>query len=260
MQQIINNVSDGFYPSMGNLSCTSPAVTGSGTGLEITPSSVPGQGAEGTNQECVYLGDVVQFYPSQSGTPSGYNTYTVAGSAEGYDVSTTTATGYPPQFFDEALPTAIDDTGPATGGDVVQNVNLTVNKQMEWGAQVTAVDDYTSTTTYTTISSFGFFGSLASHSSTSLNSGSQSTVAIPIVASSGSAVGSSSDTEPVTVDDIDDTTNGVVDANVVANPDIVVCVKGNTGQYGTLTIGGSNGQRLTTTVAITQQPTGGCPS
>jgi len=66
----ISNVQQGYFPSMGNFKCEAMGNT-----VQITP----GAAAEGTNGDCVYLGDIMQFLPGNSSTNDKYTLYPVAG-------------------------------------------------------------------------------------------------------------------------------------------------------------------------------------
>lgn len=70
IQQVIDQVSDGLYPSANNFSCTS-----SGTQLEFQT----GLNTQGTNSSCVFLGRVIQFGVTDPTGLEDYDTYTIAG-------------------------------------------------------------------------------------------------------------------------------------------------------------------------------------
>ena len=72
IQQVINQESDGYYPNLGNFSCT-------GSGSSITIMSQQPNNPQGTNPGCVFLGKVIQFAPLDGAAQGGYMTYTVAG-------------------------------------------------------------------------------------------------------------------------------------------------------------------------------------
>ena len=68
-QQAIDQVSAGFYPNANNFSCAN-------TGGTVRISA--GLNTQGTNQDCIFLGKVIQF-GVQGTNPEQYRVYTVAG-------------------------------------------------------------------------------------------------------------------------------------------------------------------------------------
>ncbi len=74
IQDIINDVSTGFYPNTGSIQC---AYDGGapGNGIKLTSGSGSTQGA---NSDCIFIGRVIQFAPQGVGEGS-LRIYTVAG-------------------------------------------------------------------------------------------------------------------------------------------------------------------------------------
>jgi type II secretory pathway pseudopilin PulG len=72
MQQVISDVGSGFYENDGSISCTE-----SGGAVRLTKSAV-GSTEQGTNEDCLFVGKVVQFSVGTA-DPEKYNVYTVAG-------------------------------------------------------------------------------------------------------------------------------------------------------------------------------------
>src|ERR1035438_4796132 len=66
LQQIINNSSAGIYPGQGTFTCS---VTGAGISL-VPPAS---------QENCTFLGRMISFSNSVSGTPQTYTVYTIVG-------------------------------------------------------------------------------------------------------------------------------------------------------------------------------------
>lgn len=71
IQQVINQVSTGFYPNDGSFTCTNSG------GNMVFDSAANNQG---TNEGCTFLGKVMQFGPGVNGTdPEQFIVYTIAG-------------------------------------------------------------------------------------------------------------------------------------------------------------------------------------
>lgn len=72
IRDIINDVSTGYYPNTGNIRCT---LHSSGAGIVLTKSPTD----QGKNQDCIFIGRVIQFAPAGSDEDRRWNVYTVAG-------------------------------------------------------------------------------------------------------------------------------------------------------------------------------------
>jgi type II secretory pathway pseudopilin PulG len=156
IQQVIGDVSNGFYPSNNDFSCSSAA-----TGNPM-PGALTNQ--QGTNLGCVFMGKVVQFdVADASGTPdpTAYNIYSVAGRQYAPNTVNT-----PPAKFSQAEPILV--TSPK---------DLTASNSVQWGSQVTAMYDGTPAIA---IGAIGFFGSFGQQPGGNVQSGSQTTIAVPI--------------------------------------------------------------------------------
>jgi type II secretory pathway pseudopilin PulG len=228
LQQEIDGVGNGQYNNFNQLSCTSSA-----SGLNITASSQN----TGSNNGCILLGKVIQF--DYTSNLQQYNVYTVAGSQ--YDMGgsgPTLATSY-----DHALPTVVD---PISGSAV----NLTDTKNTEWNVDVTKMvldspsfaSEVVDPTNAIPISGIGFYNSLGSYNGDGdLNSGIEPTVAIPF-----QAVGSPAENNLI----------GEIQSPLSYNPlyirtslEVEICLQSGT-KYAIVTIGGANGERLTTASQI----------
>lgn len=234
VQQVINDVSNGFYPSNSDFSCTAAA-----SGLAIGTGSSTTQGG---NKGCVFLGKVIQLGISSTNGVK-YGVYTVAGS----QFANGAASGNPPADFNEALPKTVDYGGSSP--------NLTQIKDLQWGLSATKMFDGG-----TPISGVGFMGSFASQTGGSLDSGSQ-TVNVVVIPSTPTApnVSAGGATEAQMVTAIN-SINGITDANQRPHPNILMCFDGGRGEFGSLTIGGSgNSQKLATSIQISVgSPPPGC--
>ncbi len=221
VQQIINDVSNGFYPSTENFQCTAGA-----TGA---PSIVGGTNVQGSNLGCTFIGKVIQF--GVHGTNrSGYNVYSIAGRQYAPSPPAPAPRSLLPTNFAEAIPTVVYNNSPL--------IDTTDRKQLKWLSQATRMRNGA-----TDINGIGFFTTFGSYeTSNTLKSGSQSVIFVPITGPLG-------ETELDMRNRIESAT-GVTDANIDPNPDILVCFDGGNGQFGTLNIGGGNGQRLTSRVQV----------
>lgn len=230
IQQVINDVSNGFYPSNNNFTCSPNP--GPPPSLLISYNASPPE--QGANQGCVFLGKVIQFGLSGS-NGANYNIYTVAGSQFANGASS----GNPPTDFTEAVPTTVDNS----------QVNLTEQNVLQWGLTATKMYD-----NGTPISAVGFMSSFASQTGGSLDAGSQT---VNVVAIPSTPITSGGATEPQMVSAID---SGITDPNIRTKPNILICFDGGKGQFGSITIGGSTGsQRLATSMQISNgTPTPGC--
>jgi hypothetical protein len=256
LQALSNNVSTGFYTNTNNFSCTpgtevSPGVFSSPT---ITYAASNNQG---TQKGCEFLGQVVQFAPSNE--TNKYVVYTVVGN-QFVGNSTTVTTD-----FTEAVPTALiyaSDISNPTASATDSQVTLPA------GIQVKTVSYADSTTTgnnasYTPL--IGFFSSFQSYTNGNpdvLNSGSEGVNLIPVAAADtedtascdpswGSVTGLS---ESLAVQDIDSLTNasssscGGISTNRVnhgittedPSDGVSICLQSGN-QYAQITIGGDSG-------------------
>lgn len=216
-RQVINDVSNGFYPSNSDFPCHANAAG---------PPLFSGTNAEqGANQGCVFLGKVIQF--SLDANPSDYAVYSIAGRQNVGGVNTAA-----PASFVQAQPRAI--TAPT---------DLTQINHIEWGVRVTNMYNGAPNPS-NEIGAVGFFGSFNASSQGS----SQTVTAVAIPHSrlnwSQSAMLSGSLNLPSEPIDLDN----AVAAN--PNPNILICFQGGIGQFGSLNIGGNSGQRLSTSIRI----------
>ena len=225
IQQVINYVGNGFYPS-ANFTCT-PNSGG--------PTFNSGSNPQGTNQGCILLGQVIQFgVPGTNDT--GYNIYTVVGN----QYSNGTITG-------PDLSTGFSDAHPTAVYDPSHNVDITDSKILQWGLQVTGMYNKS-----TAIGAVGFFGSFGSYNGITLASGSQATTVATVPNSALEQTKDQVAKQPGSE------IYQIADANVIAQPDITICFK-NGSQKGSITIGGSIGQRLTVNEELGNSVAGICP-
>lgn len=100
IRDILNDVETGYYPSSDNITCSQ-----SGGGLQIGAGTVE----QGTNQDCVFAGKVLQLQPPSSGD---YTIFTLAGLREATSID------------DAAARAAVDlgEIGTLSAGLLVTNV------------------------------------------------------------------------------------------------------------------------------------------
>lgn len=218
IRTVMNDVVNGFYPSNSNFNC-------SATSLTMPPQfSTLTNNQQGTNKGCTFLGKVIQFdAPGPSGHDgTQYDVYTVAGRQYAKGSGTQL-----PKNFSEAMPTAVDTAA----------ADLTDHQTLGWGVRLTAMYSV-SGGSYSPIGAIGFFGSVGNFSGGNLQSGSQSVVVATVP---GSTL---ADSKGDTIAKISNITDPLTE------PDIVLCFDGGKGQKASITIGGDNGQVLTTHLAL----------
>jgi type II secretory pathway pseudopilin PulG len=219
VQRVINDVGNGFYPSTASFSCTASTAGGPPNPSILSPNG------QGSNEGCVFLGKVVQF-GVQNTNRAGYNVYVIAGRQY---VGAAGAAATLASSFAQSQPI------------VIANPDLTTKKSIEWGLKVTKMIDLSNGNN---LSGVGFFQSFPGYDSTStLVSGSQTVTLIPIS-------GTLDQSEGAMIGNIQTPASGVSDANVQTNPNILICFDGQAGEYGSLIIGGTTGQKLTTNIQI----------
>jgi type II secretory pathway pseudopilin PulG len=222
IQDVMNDVATGFYPSANSFTCT---VGASGPNLTQVARG------QGTNVGCTFLGKVLHF-GVQGSNGADYKAYTVVGLRQ--------SAGKEATSFTEAKPTIIDpDTFPAS----------TNSQTLKSGLKVVAMK-YANAGVSTNTGAVAFMGSLASYgaNSTNLVSGSLSVSLIPLTFTPEPTNPPNLDSATV-ITNVNSLGTGV---SYVTNPDngVIICFQsGGTDQYGVITIGGS-GRTLTTDLKI----------
>jgi hypothetical protein len=233
---VINDVSNGFYPSNSNFNCQA-AQTG-------PPSLTTVAESQGSNKGCSFAGKVVQFsVPGTSG--QGYNIYTVVGRQFKSDATgSSTHSLIPPSSFAEALPVPV--TTATTGG-----VDLTQIGTLKWGLRVEGM--FNGDRSHP-IDAVGFFSGFATTTDDNLASGAAAPIAVAL--------------PNVPTDDVPGQIKALWTASpsiVSQNPQIIICFSGGANQFGRLNIGSDDtdanvsSQKLATHVQISSgSPTGAC--
>ena len=224
VRQVINDVSNGYYPSEQNFRCYATDTAGDPPRVDQTSSN-----ALGTNKGCVFLGKVISFGHTLEGD-WGYNIFTVVGRQ------------YVGSQKEAKVPTKFSDARPKTVYTPRTGFSLIEQVMMKWGMKIT---DFYDNESGESISGLGFYTSFGKYETgNTLVSGSQEVITLPIKLPEGgdtTAMANAIDTQTVSVGD-SPTANRNIDA--------VLCIEGNNGQWGTLKFGGNGGQRLTTRIQV----------
>lgn len=226
MQAVINDVSNGFYPSNSNLNCTA---SGSGS-----PTITGGTTEQGQNKGCVFLGKTIQFAPSDYDA-AHFEVYTVAG-RQYKDTSQILAT-----TFVEAAPIAI--TSP----------DLTQDHLIQWGLKITkTIVSSTNPNCSSSGGGIGFFGSFGNYAvGSDLASGAQSIVVTCVPGSQLNTTTMSAFAGQI---------HSIVDADVMTNSQFVICLDDGNGHKASLAIGSRTGQQTTTDLETGTGIVAGCTS
>lgn len=231
IQGAMDDVANNNYASGGNFKCTP-----TGMGPSVTTIS----SAQGTNIGCDFVGKVIQFAP-QDTNGTGYNVYTLAGNQYvGPDYTNVNGDSNVSTTLAQAMPVAVDP--------------LTEQNSTEFQLQITKVIAWDNNTPQKDVGAVGFFNSGGSYNSNNqLNSGAQNSGMINLYATNYGQPKAGIES------DIKANLRNYSTANH-PNPQVLICLKGGNGQYGSITIGSSGGI-LTTDMNIDgSSPSSGCPS
>lgn len=214
LQQVINDVGTGFYPSLSNFQCTAGA-----TG----PVLAAGATNQGENNGCIFMGKALQF--GVTGTdPEQYLMYSVAGLQR-------TTTGDEVTTYAQAMPKVVSPTAstPVTP-DITEKKNLQFGLTTLWIRNGAAP-----------IGAFGFMNKLATYSSGSILSGAQQ---VEVVAITGTTLNSTQ------LDGAQAINANIAASPINPASGVQICfVSGGSDQSGLITIG-SNGRQLSVTLSI----------
>lgn len=231
IQDIINDVSSGYYTNTNNFNCTA-SVPGRPS---ITAAAANQQGA---NSGCIFIGRAIQF--AVHNTDEGdINIYTVVGRRQ----VTVGTLDREVKNYDETVPTAIARSIlPGTGSipDAFEQRTLQHGLQVKWVRYIQG-----GTFDIGTVGLFSTFGQYAP-SGANLVSGSQTVNLVPVP---GSALNQTSLDAAAAIDNIT-----TANTSAITNPSggVEICFESGTSeQYAILTIGGGNRQRSTKLVIET---------
>lgn len=154
IEQIINETQSGYFPSGAKFSCKAPSDS---SGKLVFPGAAASQG---TNNECMFLGKVIQFSKAYGDDPEVYATYIVAGRRQTEAKKNVTS-------FDDSTPTVVDPGNPSES--VTNKTSLQYGLKLKW-AQYQTKDD---------IGAVGFFSYFGDDQG--LARGSSTTQVVPIL-------------------------------------------------------------------------------
>ena len=207
IQQVINEVSTGYYPSDNNFTCTKDPSTG------LTVISDASSAAQGTNNDCVFLGKAMQFGETGA-TAQQYNTFSIAGLRSGTTLSSTNPT-------------------------VIRNgtVDTTISKPLRYGLTVLSMS-YNNGGGDVPIGAVAFISTLGSiDAAGNYASGNQSFNLVPITGLPAFTVPASTMANAI------DTRLGMMSSVVNPINGVKICFQGGANQTALVTIG-SNGHDL----------------
>jgi type II secretory pathway pseudopilin PulG len=213
IQQVIDQVSAGFYPNNGDFTCMA-----AGGNVQFGGSS----SSQGTNQDCVFLGKVIQF--GVHGTdPEQYNVYTVAG-LRGYGTGATSP---------------FQNVSPAVVGVGSNYTGYSLSGTLEYGLTTLWVKS-----NGTDVGAVGFLmepGTLDSTTGSYASGGQQ----IDLVPLPGTSLNQTINSTAAAIDNRLQDPNLTADAPINPPGGVQIClVSGATNQSGLITIGGSGRQLL----------------
>ncbi len=221
IQQVIGEVSSGYYPSSNAIQCTA-----SGAGINLSS----GASEQGTNSDCLFLGKAMQF--ALGANPEQFAVYSIAGLRQ-------TSTGKEVSTLAETAPQAIAPTAAAP--DVP---DVTAKTSLQGG--LTVQDMFYANNPANKIGAVAFVSSLAQYDAATgkIASGSQKVNVIPLLPSSGT--GQHIDTLAMAANINQKLATSPVNP---ANGVQICLASGGTDQSGLVTIG-SGGRDLAVNVSI----------
>lgn len=234
IKTIVNEVANGEYQSLGSNKCVAGAAS-----QPVVSSGVASQGSNGGASGCIFLGKVVQF--NTGGDKTQYTIYTIAGRQ-------LNASSSPVSNFVDAKPMALDSSAPARS-----TANLTQTRTLLSGLEFIKALSCTSNCgaaipVYSAVGDFGFFGSFGGFSAASGSNSSSATQTVVTAIIPNSTSGQS---RLDTVNLLNDSTTwSPIDTSastyvVGGGRTLVLCFKYGK-KYGSVTVGGTNGQQFTT--------------
>lgn len=216
IQQTINEVSIGFYPSQNNFSCSA------GASAPIISTGGPNQ--QGKNADCIFMGKVMQFQVGGL-TPEHYAIYSLAGLRK-------TSAGADPASLAQAAPRAI---APSTSNPSWPNV--TQIKPQQYGL-TTAWMRYNNGSNQNT-GAVAFVSSVSHYSSAN---GSQQVDLVPIT---NNTLGAMPNAMAETIN------TRIATSPVNPSGGVTICfASAGSNQSGLVTIGGNNRQLAATLKVI----------
>jgi type II secretory pathway pseudopilin PulG len=266
IDQVINNVSNGSYPGgSGSFTCVDgPGASQLGYGFDgdgyYYPKFSTTANNAGTNNGCVFFGEAIQFDANSESDShanvanpnmNNFNIYTIV--ADQYDCEAGNANLIAPSDYKEACP---EVAYPGLRGDT--GVDLTQYENLGDNLDATALYDYdTSNTSVNTHKISGIMFTSSFNGSLAGDDGDDNV-----------DVSSLAQTPEINTGASDITTSQWVAGKVNGpaleegdtsgflrpNAHFVLCLRGGANQYAAIIIGGTSGERLTTTTQTSTSP------
>lgn len=218
LQQVIGDVSNGYYPNDGNFKCQGAA----------SPVLTPGGSTEqGANKECIFLGKAVQFAVDAADSPT-FNVYSIVGLRE-------KPSGGSVGSLSEAQPRLIarGTSDPASVPDIFDTgqlrygITVSPNGMLSNGNPIGAV---------------GFVGRLGAQLGAD-----DTSQQVDLLAFTATSLGQSA---PDAIDDIKNNLRAMPASAVNPNSGVTICLNSNGSQQsGLISIGGA-GRKLLVTVTM----------
>jgi hypothetical protein len=216
LQDIINDVSTGYYINTGDFSCRDDG---------SKPVIEPGSNQQGQNLDCIVVGQVVEFGVDGS---ESIRQHTVVGLRQ---------TGNPKEDVESLV-----EARPRAASDGVTNSYGTTTEKLQNGLKIYSVKYNDGVSGWVNISSIGFLTDFSSSSGGSLSSGSTNADLYPVIGTDLASAGTNQ--TPARIELLTD---------AMKNPSggVIICMESTakTSSYATITIG-SNGRQLSTNLQM----------
>lgn len=130
LQSLVGDVETGFFPDNSQLSCK---LSGPSDPFAYPLLSDAPANKQGTNEDCVFLGKVIQFYKNSDGVVSSFRTVNIAGKRQVYNAVTrqnedpSSMEAFQPRAYYEDGRTALLDENQISYGIEVKKVLYVTN-------------------------------------------------------------------------------------------------------------------------------------
>ena len=237
IQDIINDVSSGYYTNTSDFKCVGVIPAGPNAGQ---PNITGGSNNQGTNEDCIFVGRVIQF--AENGTNGkGYDVYTMVGRRKNAITEQEVGSIYEAKIIPIARGNTHTNVPPSVSATEINTLDADMSVTKMYHDANTASNQ---------IGAVGFFSTFAKYGTLGIDSSSSSTNLLPIK-------GAGSVLNQHRPDMVDAMINYLNSGPATGDPaeinpagGVTICFKsGATSQYAILTIGG-NGRQLTTKVEI----------
>jgi type II secretory pathway pseudopilin PulG len=220
IQQVISDVTVGYYPNSNNFTCTA-SLSGPSFSASVTE--------QGENAGCIFIGKAMQFKANSPSDPEKFNIFSLAGLQRGSD--------------GQEVKTYATPSSTATLAGVIPS--STENKTLKYGLTTLRMTYSGSSATAGTVA---FVNSL---SGASLGGAGQ----VRLLPVRGADLNQTTAQAASSIDNYMKGVSGSPDADLDPAGGVTICfVSGGTNQSGRMVIG-SNGRRLTVTLIIRNNQT-----